>query len=415
MTKTTLLFSVLLGALGVLAVNRAAFLGINSSSQPEEMRGMWVMRFSLTSPEAVRNIVAAAKRHNLNTLFVQVRGRGDAWYHSELEPRAEALAHAPADFDPLKLIIEEAHREGIHVHAWLNTYLTWTGSHRPRSPRHIVNAHPDWIARDKNNRYTPLASEQVEGIYVQPSHPAVQEHLYRVFTDVATRYDVDGIHFDYVRYPNLDYDFSDAALARFRAYMEPRLSDVGRAAVKKDGSRLAYVHMFPKEWAEWRRAQVSGLVKRIAESVQKVKPWVQVTAAVFADPEDAFKDKGQDWRRWLAEEYVDAVCPMAYNKNTEVVVAQIRKAVEAAAGRHIYAGIGSWRLSARDTAEKIARVRALGAEGVVLFSYDGMTENGRSTQYLDYLTRSTFPSRAGVPRMRWRPERPLIDSQDEHK
>jgi len=390
---------------GILPVKSDQRDARSTKQPPEEMRGMWVARYSLTSPQAVRNIVAAARRNHFNTLFVQVRGRGDAWYSSDLEPRAEGLAKQPEAFDPLALILREAHREGLQVHAWLNTYLTWTGASRPKSPRHILNAHPDWIARDRHRQYTMRATSKVEGVYVQPSHPGVQEHLFQVFTDVARRYDVDGIHFDYVRYPNRDYDFSDAALACFREHMEARITPVGWAAVKADGGRFAYVHTFPVEWAEWRRAQVTNLVKRIADAIHQMKPWVQVSAAVFSNPDHAFHDKGQDWRVWLAQGYLDAVCPMAYSTDTTVVARHIRKAVEAAHGKFVYAGIGSWRLSADDTARKIARVRALGVQGVTLFSYDGMTRGGAKRQYLDRLRRSSFPSRAGVPRMGWRGER----------
>jgi uncharacterized lipoprotein YddW (UPF0748 family) len=372
---------------------------------PEEMRGMWVMRFSLASPQSIRNIVAEAARHNFNTLFVQVRGRGDAWYRSDLEPRAEALANQPKDFDPLALMIAEAHRRGLKVHAWINTYLTWTGSRPPKSPLHIVNAHPDWIARDKANRFQMNASASVEGVYVQPANPEVQEHLFRVFTDIARRYDVDGIHFDFVRYPDADYDFSDATLARFQAFMEPVMTESGRAAVRADKSRLACVHTFPKEWAAWRREQISMLVRRIADAVHRMKPWMQVSAAVFANAEDAFNDKGQDWQRWLAENCLDAVCPMAYSQDTDTVVRQIAQAVAMAGEKHVYAGLGAWRMTAAETASKIARVRALGVRGITLFSYDEMTDEGRKTQYLDYLSRSIFPSRAGVPGMRWRAPR----------
>src|SRR5262249_668587 len=155
-------------------------------------------------------------------------------------------------FDPFELMISEAHRRGIKVHAWLNTYLVWTGSKKPKYPEHIVNSHPDWIAHDKDGRNTMQNTPTVEGLYLQPSNPAVQDHLVRVFTDVAKRYDVDGIHFDFVRYPRTDYDFSQSTLGRFKAFMEPQLSDSGRAAIRRDGSRLAYIHMFPKEWADWR-------------------------------------------------------------------------------------------------------------------------------------------------------------------
>ena len=389
-------------AVACLIVGGPSILNPQPLTQKQEMRGLWVARWSLKSPAAIRNIVASAQRHNFNTLFVQVRGRGDAWYETELEPRAEG---APAGFDPLARIIEEAHSKGIEVHAWINTYLTWTGKRGPKSPRHIVNAHPDWIARDNKGRCTMAASEHLEGLYVQPSNPAVQEHLHRVFTDIARRYDVDGIHFDYVRYPNPRYDFSPSTLARFKAYMLARISPEGRAAVQKDRTRFAYVHMFPKEWAEWRRSQVTHLVRRVSESVHAMKPWVRVSAAVFANVEDAHADKGQDWRRWLADGYLDAICPMSYSKDTATVVEQIRTAVQIAGEKHVYAGIGSWRLSAKDTAGKISRVRELGVQGVNIYSYDGVTRNGRRQDYLDYLTRSSFASRAGVPGMRWRTSR----------
>jgi uncharacterized lipoprotein YddW (UPF0748 family) len=369
------------------------------------MRGIWVARWSLSSPQAIRNIVANAKRHHFNTLFVQVRGRGDAWYKSDLEPRARELAKADPAFDPLALMVEEAHKNDIEVHAWLDTYLVWTGNQPPASPLHVVNAHPDWLARDRSNHGTSRPSGNMEGLFLQASNPQVQEHLYRVFLDVATRYDVDGIHFDYVRYPNADYDFSDATLARFRAYMEPSLTDTTRAALQHDPSRLAYVHVFPSQWAEWRRTQVSALVSRVADTIHQEKPWVQVSAAVFANQTDAYQEKGQDWRRWLAEDWLDAVCPMAYSTDTKVMERQIRQAIAAANGKYVYAGIGSYRISANSTADKIDRVRALGAQGINLFDYESMTHNGQRTQYLDRLTRESFPSRAGVPRMGWRGRR----------
>src|SRR2546430_17126427 len=91
------------------------------SAPREEMRGLWVARWSLESPQAVRHVVLQAKKHNFNALFVQARGRGDAWFISDLEPRGESLSGQPADFDPLALVVREAHAQGLQVHAWLNT------------------------------------------------------------------------------------------------------------------------------------------------------------------------------------------------------------------------------------------------------------------------------------------------------
>jgi uncharacterized lipoprotein YddW (UPF0748 family) len=148
--------------------------------------------------------------------------------------------------------------------------------------------------------------------------------------------------------------------------------------------------------------QVTNLVGRISEAVHKRKPWVQMSAAVFADARDARLERGQDWPAWLEAGYLDAICPMAYSKDSNVVARQIANAVRIAGEKHVYAGLGSWRLSAADTANKIDRARAAGAKGVNIFSYGDVTRDGRNMSYLDALSRSSFASRAGIPPMKWR-------------
>ncbi len=369
-----------------------------------EMRGLWVVRDSLISPEAVHQVVVTAEKYHLNALFVQVRGRGDAWYNSPYEPRAELLAHQPRDFDPLRQIIEEAHAHGLQVHAWLNTFLTWSGSRRPVSPQHLWNARRDWFACDRYGRCSPVPNARCEGAFLQPSNPAVQDHLFKVFTYVAENYDVDGIHFDYCRYAGSDYDFSGSTLARFRDYMAAQLpaEEVARLDKRRVSDRLSYVHAFGTQWADWRRAQITGLVARISEAVKASKPWMQVSAAVFADAKDAYLYRGQDWQGWLKAGYLDAVALMAYAKSTERILEQTRRAVALAGDRQVYTGIGAWRLSAHDVANKIAAVRQTGAAGVNLFSYNGVHTR---SHYLDTLARGVFASRTLPRRMRWLPSR----------
>ena len=370
----------------------------------EEMRGLWVVRDSLRSPSAIRNVVATAVKYRFNALFVQVRGRGDAYYNSPFEPRAEVLAGQPADFDPLALMVKEAHAQGLQVHAWMNTYLTWSGNHAPQSSRHLWNAHRDWFTSDNRGKCSCIATENCEGAFLQPSNPQVQEHLCSVFTDVASRYDVDGIHFDYCRYANSGHDFSEGTLTRFRDYLQDRLSEEDFATIDErlEGDRLAFVHAYPKEWGDWRRAQVTNLVTRISNAVKLEKPYLEVSAAVFADADDAYKLRGQDWQGWLKSGALDAVALMAYSKSTERMLEQTRRAVEIAGEKHVYTGIGAWRLGAWDVAHKIAKVRETGAAGVNLFSYDGVHTK---PEYLATLSRGVFSSRAGTPRMRWLPER----------
>jgi uncharacterized lipoprotein YddW (UPF0748 family) len=374
------------------------------SALPEEMRGLWVVRDSLISPEAVHQVVQTAVKYHLNALFVQVRGRGDALYNSPYEPRSEALAHQPKTFDPLEQMVVEGHANGLQVHAWLNTYLTWSGSRAPCAWQHLWNAHRDWFACDRSGHCSCVGNDRVEGAFLQPSNPQVQQHLFNVFTDVASRYDVDGIHFDYCRYCGPDYDFSAATVQRFRDFMADQLPDdkVEKYDIRRKSDRLAYVHAFLREWADWRRAQISGLVARISQQVKADKPWMQVSAAVFPDAREAFTMRGQDWEGWLQNGYLDAVALMSYDRNTERVLAQTRHAIAIAGERHVYTGIGAWRLQAHDVAGKIAALRQIGSAGVNLFSYGGVHNRPR---YLATLARGVFASRAAPPRMRWLPKR----------
>lgn len=368
---------------------------------------MWVVRSNMTSPQQIQNVVATAKRYGFNTLFVQVRGRGDAYYHSTLEPRAEELANQPLSFDPLAYVIQLAHADGIQVHAWLDTYYIWSAGRKPYSPEHIVNAHPDWLSRDVDGRYSLKGSATCEGAFVSPANLAARKHIHDVFMEVARNYDIDGIHFDYIRYPNENYDYSDAAVDGFKAYMNSRLTAAQQQKLAQ-GGRLAYIRAFPADWVNWRRQQVTDLVASVSHDVKAIKPWVVISAAVFADYKEAYSSKGQDWKAWLKDGLLDVVVPMAYGSDTAKVAAQIEDAEDTAREyhRYCYAGIGSWHISPASTEAKIDAARAAGAQGVVLFSYGGITHDGTQESYLQDVAQASFQRRAVLPHLAWLGTRP---------
>ncbi|MCA1595477.1 MAG: family 10 glycosylhydrolase, partial [Chloroflexi bacterium] len=184
-----------------------------------EARAMWVVRYSLLSPEQVHAVVERAYRYHFNALMVQVRGRGDAYYGSSIEPRAEGLLSQPADFDPLAQMIREAHLHGIKVFAWFDSMLVWTGSRRPRSPRHVVNLHPEWI--DARYDGYAMSGTDYEGQFLNPGIPAVRQYTVRVCEDLVRQYDVDGIHLDYIRYPSPTLGYNGDCLAAFYSSMHP--------------------------------------------------------------------------------------------------------------------------------------------------------------------------------------------------
>ena len=207
--------------------------------------------------------------------------------------------------------------------------------------------------------------------------------------DLTESYDLDGLHFDYIRYPNPDFDYSTGALDRFREWVTPRISPARRTGLDRAlrSNPLAYVDSLPGPWGEFRRAQITGLVERIYHGVKKRKPDLVVSAAVFSNAEDAYLTRFQDWRGWLADGILDAVAPMAYTADNDAFESQIEDAVAAAGRNRVWAGIGVYQNSFRGTVDKIRIAESLGTRGVVLFSYDWAVSQGEAAGGLSFLER----------------------------
>jgi uncharacterized lipoprotein YddW (UPF0748 family) len=383
-----------------------------------EIRALWVVRNTLASPEKIQKMVESAASAGFNTLIVQVRGRGDSYYRSRWEPRAIELKSQPMDFDPLALTIAEAHRRGLKVHAWLNTSLLANLDALPDNPEHVYNAHPEWLAvphavaldlysmsprdaryRERIVEWSKANRSELEGVYTGPANPKVREHIYRIWMDVLKKYQVDGMHFDYVRLASPDFDYSRASLKAFGKWLDPQLSPTERRALKRDlpANPLAATEVYKEKFADFQREQITILVARIYRDVKKRRPEVIVSAAVFANDENAFTRRFQDWRRWLKMGILDVACPMAYSPDTAVFRKQIEIATSTAhaAGRAIWAGIGSYRIPAESTVEKINVARTIGADGIILFSYDfTATPSALNPQgdYLERVRRAAFDS-----------------------
>lgn len=176
---------------------------------------------------------------------------------------------------------------------------------------------------------------------------------------------------------------------RFRATLEPALAEEQRERLSTlfESDPLAYVRFYPQLWDWFRREQITDLVERISTAVKTSKPHVQVTAAVFANDEDALHRRFQDWKTWLERGLLDAVCPMAYSSDTETWKRQIAMALGFSFGHQVWAGIGAYRQSPESTLEKIALARRIGVNGVILFSYGHMVTPSQWAPAGDYLER----------------------------
>jgi uncharacterized lipoprotein YddW (UPF0748 family) len=393
-------------AVAVMAVGPAPIPAWAAPPAGEETRALWVVRHAMTTPGRVDKVIEIAREVNVNTLLVQVRGRGDAYYKSEMAPPGEALGGAPAGFDPLDQMILRAHAAGMEVHAWINVYLVWSAGAPPSSALHVVNAHPEWISmRADGTRLVEMLpqefeQERIEGMYLAPGNPSVKRHLREIVREIASRYGVDGIHLDYIRYPEPLVGYDRATRTAFaREYgVDPLQIE------RPDSTTLAVIgadHLpdLRQKWIRWKRDQVTDLVRALRNDLDLIGRPIKLTAAVIADQNEAVNRYLQDWPVWLRDSIVDAVVPMAYAQSTPVAVGRIARAMSIPTERQVWAGIAIYNEGARDAADKIRKSRALGVDGIALFSYDALLA---SAGYRRSVRAWVFPESTAPTRMPWR-------------
>jgi uncharacterized lipoprotein YddW (UPF0748 family) len=306
----------------------AMILGSSLSAQDADVRAEWVQASSLQSPDSVRRMVATAVTNGINTLFVPVRPRNSG-------------------FDAVAEVIAAAHDNGMRVHAWLDVNLVASASELPPSRDHVIYQHPEWLmvprelaagllTLDVRNpeylgrlaRWARANPHRLQGFYISPLHTGAQVEIAAAVKDVVTRYPFDGVHLDHLRFPGDDFDYSRAAIDAFRAEMRGRLAPAERARL--DGVQtldpFAYTEELSEEWRLFRQTQVTALVTRLRSTAKAVRPGIVVSAAVIPDPALAAREAFQDWRTWLDNGFIDALCPVwdALQAQSAAIIANVR-------------------------------------------------------------------------------------------
>jgi len=370
-----------------------------------EGRGIWVIRDQMTSPEKIKKVVEDCAAGGFNAIFAQVRGRGDAYYFSATEPRAQALANQPEDFDPLAYIIQLAHEKNIELHAWMNACYAYEGrnARNPYSPKHVIAGHPEWVLTNRAGKslldYTPqeIREHHVEGVYLSPCIPECRKYLADVYLEVVEKYDVDGVHFDFIRFPFAGESFDDEWALGF--------SPLSRQAFKNEHG-VDPLEIDPKDrekvklFNDWRRLCVSRLVEDVTTRAHKVKPGIRVSAAVLERYHLARASHCyQDWLEWLKNGKIDTCCIMAYNTDNPLVMQRIRMAVENQGKGTVWAGLSAnWRGdrtpgSFEYIMERVEMVRRVNPKGIMFFAYKHFND-----EELEALRNHVFESPTVVPK-----------------
>lgn len=415
----------LTGLLAGAAIVKGVSGGVDVPPLDREFRGAWVATVANIDWPSRRNLTVAEMKAellaildklsslNMNAMVLQVRPTGDALYQSDLEPWSHYLTGTqgvapPEGFDPLAFAVEEAHRRGIEVHAWCNPFrAASTGFSGPFAPNHIAVRHPG------------VVKEYGGQLWMDPGEPLVQEHSLAVFLDIATRYDIDGLHIDDYFYPYPVYEDGqrvefpdDGSYARYRA--------IG-GAVDRDA---------------WRRANVNRFVHQAYHRLKQVRPTVKFGISPFGiyrpgipagiQGFDQYAEIYADARAWWRAGLCDYWSPQLYWPIGQAAQSYATLlpywAGENLKGRHYWPGNFTSRTNPADgdwpASEIVNQVlltqREQGASGNLHFSMKALMRdwNGVSTA----LGGQVYLKRTVVPASPWldgvKPSSPTISVQE---
>ena len=382
-----------------------------------EFRGAWVATvFNLDWPDAsssaaqqqeLIDLLDGLKAAGVNAVFFQIRSEADAMYASEIEPWSFWLTgeqgRTPDPFyDPLALAVEEAHKRGMELHAWVNPYRVTNSASYVRASDHLSQQHPEWILTFPD--FSML----------DPGLPEARDYITRVILDLARRYDVDGVHFDDFFYP----------------YPPNQITS-------QDDSSFAIHHRGFVDRGDWRRDNVNRFIAQVYDSLQAVKPALKFGISPFGIWSsgvpagivglDAVNDIYADALAWLGDESVDYLVPQLYWPFAQVVNGDLVGAAQDYAvlapwwaaqmlGRHLYTGHALYKADPAtfsgtlyDPSEVPNQVRFNRDDpdilGSVFFRARNLTALS-SQGFADSLTTDLYRYPALTPSMPWKDGRP---------
>jgi uncharacterized lipoprotein YddW (UPF0748 family) len=347
---------------------------------------MWVVRDALITPDDIDRCVDLATQARFHMLFVQVRGRGDAYYQSSLEPPARDLRYPIGDFDPLMYLLAKAHSSGISVHAWLNVFYVWSNGEVEPPEGHVTLSHPEWLITDVSGLrmderpVDEWKASGIEGYFLSPFSTAVRKHTADVVRDLVDRYAVDGIHLDYVRFPGPGFGFDIEVRTKFALEwgIDPVLlkeDQAGMSAVMGNDAVAA----LDSVWIDWRAQQVDSVVIAIREAAGDLP----LSAAVIPDPVPARVEKGQDWSSWIHRRLVDFVVPMAYNYRPEEILDWVRILHNTVGREKMLVGLAIYdgRDAYIDRTVNVLRIDSV--SGFSIFSYNVLAERRFAANFIE--------------------------------
>jgi uncharacterized lipoprotein YddW (UPF0748 family) len=322
----------------------------------------------LSSREEITKLVDFAKRARIKILFVQVYRANQSWFPSKVADPSpyEACVKALSE-DPLALLIKETHAAGIEVHAWLNLLSLSQNKDAP-----LLKKYGAGILTKNTLRKRRLEDYRIDNQYfLEPGDPAVRKELSEVVKELLNAYPaLDGILFDYIRYPdkNPAYGYTEANIARF-----------------KKATGCGKIEETSPAWQDWKRAQVTELLEGLVEKTRALRPNIQVASTGCAPYIRAYYEAFQDWPSWLDRGLVDFVAFMSYSQDTAQFSRWIADARKRTADfSKVDIAIGAYKEvgSAGTFARQYELCRQAGPGACAIFHYGSLLEDPALSSFL---------------------------------
>ena len=335
------------------------------------------------SKESIDSFMIDLFNKDIKNVFVQVRSRGDALYNSSIVKKNKNIKE---NFDPLSYVILLGRLLDIKVHAWLNTYLIWSANSPPDDSTHIYYLHPEWFESDysgKSDIDIKLENIQTptwEGLFLSPNNPEVNSYLLKLVKELFFNYpNLDGLHFDYIRFQDDFYGFNQEGIKDFKIKNNFNPKDIYRDIFSlRYGWSNAELDSIKNIRIDYNSKNITMFLTSVSDYRNSINSNIVISAAVKSDLINARSRWFQNWGKWVEENIVDFVIPMNYSNENDVFFQRINMIPENINTidykKKIIMGISIYNQDESSISEKILLSTLSGYNRICFFSYNSLKE-----------------------------------------
>ncbi|MDJ0661181.1 MAG: family 10 glycosylhydrolase [Crocosphaera sp.] len=345
-----------------------------------EVRAMWLDRGSIVKTRSEAELAVLFDRMaqaGINTVFMETVNASYPIYPSQVAPEQNPLTKG---WDPLKAAVKLAHERNMELHAWVWVFAAANQGHNKvlEQPEDylgpVLSRNPDWGITDKNGNYFDRGP-QFKKAFLDPANPRVQKYLLSLLDEIARNYDVDGIQFDYIRYPfQQPHNNQTFGYSKSSRYLFKEMTGV-------DPIGISPGHPLWNQWTGFRIRQVDSFVATASSHLKKIKPELIISASVFPiEQRDRLFSLQQNWEEWMEQEWVDMIVLMTYALDTGNLEERIKLAFDDSLPKSALVIPGLRLLKVPDpvTIDQLQFVRNMPISGFSLFATENLTPSLQS-------------------------------------